>query len=277
MSLEQLRKEGLRRGLSPRTIKTYAYCTNQFLRTVHHKELKDITTLNIKEYLDRFLACGNTYNVHLNALKFLFGEVLHRKLILKVRFHKQAKKLPEFLEKEEAMRLFATINNQKHRLMMELMYGAGLRVSELVHLKVKDLMLEKKYGWVRQGKGNKDRPFIIPSCLMEKISSLIQENGLVAEHWLFCSNRHQNYSTSSIREIIKQARNRCKSHKNIHPHTLRHSFATHVIQNGYNALELQPLLGHSQVQTTLQYVHLAAPNMLHVESPLDGLIQERKQ
>lgn len=271
MLLEQLRKEGLRRGLSPRTIKTYAYCANQFLRHFHDKELKEITTSDVKEYLDRFLDCGNTYNVHLNALKFLFEEVLHRKLTIKVHFHKQAQRLPEFLVKEEAAALFSVIPNLKHRLMIELMYGAGLRVSELVNLKVKDLVLEQNYGWVRKGKGNKDRPFILPICLKEKITSLMREEQLTTENWLFTSNRQKKYSVSSIREIVKRAQKECKFEKNIHPHTLRHSFATHIIQNGYTAMELQPLLGHSQVQTTMVYVHMASPNMLNVRSPLDTL------
>lgn len=271
MLVEQLRKEGERRGLSPRTIKTYADCVNLFLRRNQHRELKGLTKEEIKEYLDRYLGCSNTYNVHLNALKFFFEEVLHKRLTFKVRFSKVPKRLPEFLTKEEVPLLLATIKNPKHRLMAELMYGTGMRVSELINLKVKDFDFEHNFGWVRQGKGNKDRPFILPLCLKEKIISLILEEKINSEYWLFSSNRNKPYSVSSLREIIKRAKKECKCNKNVHPHTLRHSFATHIIQNGYTAMELQPLLGHAQVQTTMMYVHMASSNMLNVRSPLDSL------
>ncbi|MFH0701764.1 MAG: tyrosine-type recombinase/integrase [Candidatus Woesearchaeota archaeon] len=275
MLIEQLRKEGERRGLSPRTIKTYADCVNLFLKRNQHQELKRMTKEEIKEYLDRYLGCSNTYNVNLNALKFFFEEVLHKRLTFKVHFSKTPKRLPEFLTKEEVPLLLAAIKNPKHRLMIELMYGTGMRVSELVNLKVKDFDFEHNFGWVRQGKGRKDRPFILPLCLKEKIIYLIRKDNLTSEDWLFSSNRKKSYSVSSLREIIKRAKEECKCNKNIHPHTLRHSFATHVIQNGYTALELQPLLGHAQVQTTMMYVHLASPNMLNVRSPLDSLAEKR--
>ena len=271
MLIEQLRKEGERRGLSPRTIKTYAYCVDLFLRRNKSKELKCLTKEELKEYLDRYLGCSNTYNVNLNALKFFFEEVLHKKLTFKVRFSKTPKRLPEFLTKEEIQLLIIAIKNPKHRLMVELMYGTGVRVSELVNLRIKDFDFEHNFGWVRQGKGGKDRPFILPLCLKEKIISLIKEENLASESWLFSSNRNKPYSVSSLREIIKRVKKECQLNKNIHPHTLRHSFATHIIENGYTAIELQPLLGHSQVQTTMMYVHMASPNMLNVRSPLDGL------
>ncbi|MEK6939084.1 MAG: tyrosine-type recombinase/integrase [Nanoarchaeota archaeon] len=271
MLIEQLRKEGERRGLSPRKIKTYADCVNLFLKRNQHQELKRMTKEEIKEYLDRYLSCSNTYNVNLNALKFFFEEVLHKRLTFKVRFSKTPKRLPEFLTKEEVPVLLAAIKNPKHCLMVELMYGTGMRVSELVNVKIKDLDFEHNFGWVRQDKGRKDRPFILPLCLKEKMIFLIKEENLTSEDWLFSTNRNKSYSVSSLREIIKRAKEECKLNKNIHPHTLRHSFATHVIQNGYTATELQPLLGHAQVQTTMMYVHMASPNMLNVRSPLDSL------
>ncbi len=240
MLIEQLQKEAQRRGLSPRTITTYAYGINKFLRNFRHKELKAITKEDVKLYLDRFLGCPNTLNVNLNAIKFFFEQVLRRKLTLNIRFSKTRKRLPEFLTKEETISFLNAITNLKHELMIKLLYGTGMRVSELVNLKVKDLDFEHNYGWVRQGKGRKDRLFIIPSV-------------------------------SSIRAIVKQAKKDANLKKNVHPHTLRHSFATHLIQNGYTVTEVQPLLGHSRLETTMIYVHMASPNMLNVKSPLDGL------
>jgi len=271
MLIEQLQKEGLRRNLSPRTINTYYYCVQKFLRCFHHKELRAITKDEIRNHLDKFLTCPNTLNVHLNALKFFYEQVLHKKLTVNIQFSKTAKRLPEFLTKEELVDLISNIKNSKHRLMIELMYGTGMRVSELLHLKIKDIAFEQNYGWVRQGKGRKDRPFIIPLKLKERLLTLIQDEQLTFENWLFCSNRQKQYSASSLRAIIQEAKRKSTITKKIYPHTLRHSFATHLIQNGYAVTELQPLLGHSRLETTMIYVHMAAPNMLTVKSPYDSL------
>ena len=265
MLLEQLQKEAQRRGLSPRTVSTYAYCVQKFLNTI------SINKEDVKQYLDRFLDCPNTLNVNLNAIKFFFEQVLHRKLTLNIQFSKTRKTLPEFLTQEETVNFLSTITNPKHRLMIELMYGAGLRVSELVNLKVKDLELEHNYGWVRQGKGRKDRLFILPLFLKEKLIKWIEEQKLSIDSWLFPGLCADHYSVSSIQAIVKQAKKDAGLKKNVHPHTLRHSFATHLIQNGYAVTELQPLLGHSRLETTMIYVHMACSNMLNVKSPLDGL------
>lgn len=271
MLIEKLKLETQRRGLSPRTIETYAQCLNQFLRVKRNQELKKITKEEVKEYLDRFLDCPNTLNVHLNALKFFFEEVLHKKLTFNVRFSKTPKRLPEFLTKEETINFLNAISNPKHRLMIELMYGTGMRVSELVNLRVKDFDFQGNYGWVRQGKGRKDRLFILPLKLKERIQELIACQKLNPESWIFPGQNQNHYSVSSIQAIVKTAKKKAGMEKNIHPHTLRHSFATHVIQNGYALMELQPLLGHSKLETTMVYLHTASPNLLNVRSPLDGL------
>lgn len=271
MLIEKLKLECQRRGLSPRTIETYVQCLNQFLRVKRNQELRTITKEEIKEYLDRFLDCPNTLNVHLNALKFFFQEVLHKRLTINVHFSKTPKRLPEFLTKEETAKFLNAIENPKHRLMIELMYGTGMRVSELVHLKVRDFCFENNHGWIRQGKGNKDRLFILPLKLKEKIRELIANQKLNPDDWLFPGQSENHYSVSSIQAIVKNAKKKAGIEKNVHPHTLRHSFATHVIQNGYALMELQPLMGHSKLETTMVYLHTASPNMLNVRSPLDGL------
>ena len=271
MLIEQLQKEGLRRNLSPRTIRTYAHCLQQFLRHFYHKELKAITKEEIRDYLDKFLICPNTLNVHLNAIKFFFEHVLHKRLTVNIQFTKIPKRLPEFLTKEELVDLITNIKNSKHQLMIELMYGAGLRVSELLHLKIRDFTFEQNYGWVRQGKGRKDRPFIIPLKLKERLLALIQDELLTSENFLFCSNRQKEYSSSSLRAIIQEATRKSMISKNVHPHTLRHSFATYLIGNGYAVTEVQPLLGHSRLETTMIYVHMAASQLLTIQSPLDTL------
>ena len=151
------------------------------------------------------------------------------------------------------------------------MYSAGLRVSELVHLKVEDFNFENNYGWVREGKGKKDRLFIIAKKLKEEIIEHIDKNALKHDSWLFPGFKNKHYSVSSIQNIVKKTAKKASINRNIHPHTLRHSFATHLIQNGYSVLELQPLLGHRNIETTLIYTHMASPNLIKIKSPFDQL------
>ena len=194
MLIEKMQQEAQRRGLSPRTIQTYTYCLNQFLRIKRNQELRAITKEELKEYLDKYLDCPNTLNVHLNALKFFFEEVLHKKLTLNIRFSKTPKRMPEFLTKEETLHFLNSIPNPKQRLMVELMYGTGMRVSELVHLKAKDFDFESNFGWVRQGKGKRDRLFVLPLKLKEQIQGLITSQKLSPEDWLFPGQNGNHYS-----------------------------------------------------------------------------------
>jgi integrase/recombinase XerD len=274
--LEQLKKEGLRRGLSPRTIKTYYACVNVFLRRHHYIPLHKLRKQHIEQYLDSMIEKGkpgNTLNVHLNAIKFFFEKVLKKKLTVHIEFSKTPKTLPEFLTKEEVLRVFAQIHNKKHLLMVKLLYAAGLRVSELTHLRVKDFEFSQNYGWVRRGKGNKDRPFILSKELKQELQEWINEHELHAGSWLFKGQRG-HMSVKTLQVILKRASKKAKITKNVHPHTLRHSFATHLIQNGYAVTDVQSLLGHSRMETTMVYLHMASPRMLHVQSPLDGLRNE---
>ena len=141
MYSELIRKEALRRGFSPRTIKTYCFCVEKFLSSHHNKELKGITKNDVQEYFDRFIEKGrpgNTINVHLNAVKFFFEEVLRKRLTVNIKYSKTPRRLPEFLTKEEVVRLLDSITNSKHTLMITLLYATGMRVGELVSLKVRD-------------------------------------------------------------------------------------------------------------------------------------------
>jgi len=268
---ELIKKEALRRGLRPRTILTYQNCVRVFFQRCK-KEPFQVNKKDIQDFLDHLLekgAPGNTLNVYLNALKFFYEEVLNRRLTLKIRYTKVAKKLPDFLTKEETVRLISSIENPKHSLLIRLLYSSGLRISELLNLKIKDLNILEGHGWVRNGKGGKDRPFIIAHSLKEELINYTKNKS--SKEWLFVGWNNSPYDASSVREILKKAVKKAKLSKKVHPHMLRHSFATHLIQNGYSPLEVQPLLGHNSVNTTLVYVHLAAANLLNVKSPLDGL------
>ena len=272
--IELMKKELLRRKYSIRTIKTYVYCLIKFMNKCH-KEPKKINRKDIIDYLNRFIEkdfSGSSINVHLQALKFLMEEVLHRpKTFYYIKYSKMPKKLPEVLTKDETIRLMEVITNKKHQLMIKLMYSAGLRVSELVHLKVRDFEFDKNYGWVRNGKGNKDRLLIIAKSLKNELPEYVKENNLCVEDYLFSGQKQAHMSTKSVYMIVKIAAKKAEIRKEVHPHTLRHSFATHLIENGYDVNSVQSLLGHSSSETTMVYLHIASPRMIDIESPLDNL------
>ena len=270
---EIIRKRGTLKGLSPRTIKTYTFAVKKFLR-VYRKTPYQVSKNDLEGYLLKLLergSSGNTVNVYLNAFKFLFEECLGRKLTVNIGFSKTPQRLPEFLTQEEIIHFFSCIKNKKHKLMLSLLYSAGLRVSELVNLKVKDLQLTEGYGWVRLGKGKKDRLFNIADKLKDELKIWIHENNVKPDNPIFSNYNGRKMSTETIRKIVKEATKKAGLSKNVHPHTLRHSFATHLIENGYAVTEVQPLLGHNRIETTLIYTHLAAPNLLNTKSPFDTL------
>ncbi len=268
-------REGLRRGLRHQTIKTYIYALEKFLR-VYHLEPHQITKEHIERYIIQLIKwnrAGSTVNVHINAMRFFYTHVLGKRLMISMPTIKTSKRLPEFLPQEEMVRLLSVIKNPKHKLLVFLTYGAGFRVSEVVSLKVHDFDFNSGYGWVRNGKGGKDRMFIIPKILVPELQQWIVQQNLRPSDWLFQGWKEQHYSDSSARAIVEQARKKAGISKRITPHSLRHSFATHLLENGYSLIEVSRLLGHSRIETTMVYTHLVNPKYTRVQSPLDTLAQ----
>src|SRR3989338_7487011 len=270
---EAVKKECRRRRLSPRTLQTYLFCIRRFLNW-SRKELGHISKKDVKGFLLHLSekgSAGSTLNVYHMALRFLFVDVLEKRMWIDIKYSKVPKRLPVVLTKEETKKLFAAVLNDKHKLMIQLMYAAGLRVSELTNLKVGDLALDDGYGYVRRGKGAKDRRFIISSLLKGRIKGVIREERLTEQSWLFTSVRKKRYDTNTVSTIIKDAALRAGIKKNVHPHTLRHSFSTHLIESGRAVNEVQSLLGHKSPETTMIYIHQTAPTMIGISSPFDSL------
>ena len=268
---EAVRRECRRRKYSERTIKTYLECINRFFRKTKKDPVK-ISKIEVKEFLNNLKsknAAGNTINVYLNALKFFFEEVLNKKMRLNIKYSKAPKRLPVVLTKDEIKRLISSIENSKHKLMIKLMYSAGLRVSELVNLKNEDLNFENNYGWVRGGKGNKDRIFILAESIKEELQEYLKNKKI--NNWLFPGNKRNHLSQRTVAAIVKDASRKARINKKVHTHTLRHSFATHLIENDYAITDVQNLLGHNSPETTMVYLHTASKNMIKVKSPLDSL------
>ena len=264
--LKLITAEARRRNLSQRTIETYCFCVANFFKRVN-KEPKKVTKNDVKWFLDYLInkkVASNTLNVYLNAIKFFFTGVLNKKLVLNMKFAKTPKRLPQVLTKKEVLKLIGAITNSKHKLMVEVLYSSGLRLSELINLRVEHLNLEQNLGWVRKGKGRKDRLFIVSRKVKVKLESWVKDDGYV-----FCGRKGRKLHPRTVQEVVKTAGRKAGIKKNVHPHMLRHSFATHLIENGYDVNSVQSLLGHSSAKTTMVYIHMASPLLINVKSPYD--------
>lgn len=261
-----MKREMFRRGLSIKTINTYIFYVKKFLFFCKDKNPKKFSKKDVRNflyYLQEKELAGSSLNVAHNALRFMMIEVLHKGMYLKIKYSKVPVKKSDFLTKDEIIRILSYIKNKKHNLVVSLMYGAGLRVSEVVKLKHEDLDFENMIGWVRKGKGGKDRPFIIPESLKEKLFSSNKNY-----EYLF-PGRKGHLSARSVQSIVKEAGKKAGIRKNVHPHMFRHSFTTHLLQRGEDISKVQALLGHVHPETTLGYAHINCPKLISTKSPLD--------
>lgn len=269
--IEKMKTEMLRRKYSIRTIGAYCDVVRIFLRKSKIEDVRRIKKSDIKDYLNSLHEkSGNTINVHLNALKFMMEEILHKNCYVHIRYSKVPVKIPDYLTKEEVIKLFDAIENPKHKLMIKFMYSAGFRLSELINLRVENFNFGESMGWVRGGKGNKDRAFIIAESLKDELLNFISENNLKPNDLIF-RGRYGKLSHRTIQEILKNAGRKAKIIKRVHPHMLRHSFATHLVKDGIDLFTVQSLLGHSDVRTTQIYAHVANPKLINVKSPIDTI------
>ena len=162
---------------------------------------------------------------------------------------KKPQKLPVVLSKEEISQLFNVIKNLKHKALLALLYSAGLRVSELINLKIEDFEFNKNYGWVRKGKGNKDRYTILSDNVIQEIGNYLKARKNRSNYLFETSKSH--VTSATIQAVLKNAKKKAKITKAVTPHVLRHSFATHLIESGNSVNEIQSLLGHRSPETSM--------------------------
>lgn len=256
------------RNYSQSTIDSYSHYNEELLRFCE-KDPREVTTEDIKNYLD-FLGkkvSPSTVAVAYNALHFYYGEIWKRNFFVNIHQPKKNKYLPVVLSKEEINRMIALTVNPKHNCIISLLYGTGVRVGELVRIKMCDIDLDRKMLRVFQGKGKKDRFVILP----EKLLSILQKQTELKrkDDFLFTNGRGGRMNEATIQKIVSQATWRAEVRKNVSPHTLRHSFATHLLENGTDIRYIQELLGHAKLQTTQIYTHVANSNLQSIKSPLD--------
>jgi integrase/recombinase XerD len=265
-----LKREMKLRGYSKRTQDIYLHYNEKFLLFCKKKPL-EVTNNDIKDYIeyliDKNLARA-TIRLAFNSLRFYYGVILGKSLMVNMKAPKKSQKITQILTKEEISRLISVIKNPKHRLLVELCYASGVRVSELVKFKVKDILFEEKIAIVRGGKGRKDRKVILSQRFLDDFQyELMNKN---QEDYLF-SGRVGYLTTRSVQAILKTSAKKANIKKNVHPHMLRHSFATHLVNDKVGIKYIQKILGHKNIKTTERYLHVSDEDIKSVTSPHDKL------
>jgi integrase/recombinase XerD len=255
------------------TLRNYTNCNRKFLESFK-KTPEEITEDDLKSYLAENLSntSSSTLIVFLSAIRYSFSNILHKDITLNVKRPKKEKRIPTVLTKEEVKTLISSIDTKKSKLMVSFMYACGFRVSELVNLKVKDLNFEEKVGNVRQGKGKKDRVFNIPDFLLEDLKVQVEKQREDKKEYLF-SGPKEKLSERNLQKIISKAGKRAGIKKDVHCHTLRHSFATHLLENGVDIRKIQELLGHADLSTTQIYTHISREELKKIKSPIDEVMK----
>jgi site-specific recombinase XerD len=210
---------------------------------------------------------SQTINLGLNAIKFFYYNVVGSAEKINFRCAKRSKKLPVVLSKKEIEKIILSIDNQKHKIMVSLGYAAGLRVSEVINLKVKDIDIEELVIHIKNAKGKKDRITIFPAKIKDHIRSLIA--GKECDDLVFESNRGGILTVTSLQKVFQKALQKSGIKKEATFHSLRHSFATHLLENGVDVRYVQELLGHANIRTTQIYTKVTNPALRKIKSPLD--------
>jgi len=260
---------------SENTIRTYTVAFTDFINYYSKKDLLEISEEDIKKYLlylvEKRKVSASYQNQVINAIKFYYEKVCGRKKLPYITIDRpfQDKILPTVLSEEEVMRILNSVTNIKHKAILLTIYSAGLRISEVINLKVADIDSSRKAIIIKGAKGKKDRN----SILSDKLLLFLREYFKLykPKMWLFEGQTGEQYSDSSIQAIFRDACYKAKIQKKATVHTLRHSFATHLLERGTDLRYIQELLGHSSSKTTEIYTHITHKGMEQVKSPLDNL------
>lgn len=246
--IKRLIEELKLRRYSPKTINKYVHEVTVFLCS--GKDARDFLLLHTEK--SKSMMRGVYF-----ALKFYHEQVLKQKFDEVIPLAKKGKALPVVLSKDEVQMMFTVLKNTKHKLVLGLLYYAGMRLSETLSLQWEDVDFSRNNIHIKGAKGDKDRIVF----LHNKLVDLLKENGIKEKGLVLVSDRGGGYDERSVQEIIKNTKRKAGIMKHVTPHTLRHSFATHLLEGGADIRYIQKLLGHSSLQTTQIYTHVATTNL----------------
>jgi integrase/recombinase XerD len=263
------------KNYSKNTIKTYVNYFKDFLEYFDETELEKITTENINSYILELIKEKNIstsqQNQRINAIKFYYEKVLgRRKEYYNIERPRQERKLPDVLSKEEIKAMLNATINLKHKSIIAIIYSCGLRRNETVELKISDIDSKRMVIKIRKGKGNKDRYIQLSEGLLNLLRQYY--NKYNPKVWLFEGQTGGKYGAESILRVIKTSARKANIHKRVYPHLLRHSYATHQLEQGIDIRFIQHWLGHESIKTTQRYTHVSEHNFKNFKNPLDELL-----
>ncbi len=265
------------KAYSTSTIKTYLGEMTQLLKLLNTIPADDLTAEHLKRYLvhcyEKLKLTENTLHSRINAMKFYYEQVLKReKFFWEIPRPKKQLQLPRFFSQQDIVAIIKTTENIKHKVMLMLAYSAGLRVSEVVSMKTRNIDEGRMSMLIEQAKGKKDRMVTLSPVLLVLLREYIKEYEPDPKGYLFAGQLpNEPYSTRSMQLVLAAAKEKAGILKPGSVHALRHSFATHLLDKGTDVTLIMKLLGHNDLKTTLRYLHVTNRDMLQIISPLDNL------
>jgi site-specific recombinase XerD len=278
--LEALRRELRIRNYSPKTIKAYTSCLRSFIHHFSSRHLLDLTEEDIRGYLLHLLEVKRltaaSVDQMFNALRFLYVELYKVPFaIASIPRPQKESKLPVVLSQDEVMRILDAVDNEKHKTILMLIYSAGLRVGEAVRLRIEDIDSERKLIHLRGAKGKKDRYTLLADSVLEGLRDYYKQ--YKPKDFLFeGGDGRRHYSERSVQHVFERAVQAAGVRKQVSVHSLRHSFATHLLEGGTDLRFIQELLGHKSSKTTEIYTHVSNKSLGRIMSPLDKAMQQSK-
>jgi len=276
MEIEKVEAQLLLRAYSHHTRKAYKGALVYFFKFFEDQDYTKLEKPAIERYVAKLITkhgiSENKQNQIINAIKFYYEKVLDKpRAFYNIQRPKKNKTLPGVLSAAEVAKLLQQPKNIKHKAILYTIYSCGLRISELLNLRIEDVRTVDAYLFIKAGKGKKDRHTVLSPHLVHLLREYYKAHK--PAYWLFEGQSGGKYSASSIQKIFRQAIKSANLNPWATPHTLRHSFATHLLQQGTNLRYIQNLLGHSSSKTTEIYTHILNVDNKVVQSPLDKLIE----
>jgi len=270
------------KGYSPSTIRTYENEFRQFLQNIKKVSASTFTVNRLKNYLqycyETLNLAENTLHSRINALKFYYEKVLHREnFFWEIPRPKKPLQMPKLLNEDELRKLFNALINRKHKAMLFTAYSAGLRVSEVVNLKIADIDSQRMQIFIERAKGKKDRYVNLSPVLLDILRKYLLDYKPRPKLYLFESEQTLSaYPTRTAQQIFANAKSKAGIRKEVGIHSLRHSFATHLLDKGTDIKYIKDLLGHFNIKTTERYLHVSKKQLINIVSPLDDLWLKQK-
>ncbi|WP_343330327.1 site-specific integrase [Polaribacter staleyi] len=262
---------------SKSTIQTYTFFVADFINFHTNKSLDELTNRDVELFIEKVFIERN-YSVSsqrqfISALKIFIIFYPHTKINdLVLERPKKSRKLPSVLSQEEVLTIIQITQNLKHRAILALIYSCGLRISELINLKLTDFYLERKQLIVKNGKGRKDRYVSLADSFLPLLSNYYYS--YKPQFYFVEGQNGGKYSAESVRQFLRKSCLKANIKKIVTPHTLRHSYATHLLENGVDIRYIQSLLGHAKPETTMIYTHVKRKDLMDIQNPLDIALQK---